>query len=152
MDVQQTEPTQTDAVTDTAFRLANAAVVPFWALMIAAPRSRVTRAVMDNRAIFVVLGVLYVALLARSMRGGDPEALRRVLRDPSPQTLGELFARPEGVTVGWIHFLAFDLFVGRWIWSDAVAEDRAPRLALGLTFMAGPAGLLTYLTGKFLRR
>lgn len=152
MDVQQTEPTQTDTVTDTAFKLANAVVLPFWALMLVSPRSRLTRAVMENRAVFVVLGVLYVTLLARSMRGGDPDALRRVLRDPSPQTLGELFARPEGVTVGWVHFLAFDLFVGRWIWSDAVAQDRAPRLALGLTFMAGPAGLLLYLAEKMFRR
>jgi hypothetical protein len=55
---------------------------------------------------------------------------------------------PAGATIAWVHFLAFDLFVGRWIYLDS--QDRrisawlmAP--VLFLTLMLGPAGFLFYL-------
>jgi hypothetical protein len=41
----------------------------------------------------------------------------------------------------WIHYLAFDLFVGRWIWRQARSEGRSSRLALVATLFTGPAGL-----------
>ena len=55
----------------------------------------------------------------------------------------------HGVLVaGWIHYLAFDLFIGAWEVRDAQA-NRVPHLlvvpCLLLTFMLGPAGLLLYL-------
>lgn len=54
---------------------------------------------------------------------------------------------------GWIHYLAFDLFVGAWI-VETGQSDQLPwwRIvpALPLTFLFGPAGLLlfTILRGK----
>ena len=53
-----------------------------------------------------------------------------------------------GVTVGWIHYLALDLFAGLWIAKDADQKEfsrlvQAPVLLL--TFVAGPAGLLLWL-------
>lgn len=59
-----------------------------------------------------------------------------------------LFASDPGLTLGWIHYLAFDLFVGIWIARDADAKDisrfvQAP--ILFATFMAGPLGLLLWL-------
>lgn len=55
-----------------------------------------------------------------------------------------IFATDAGVTIGWTHYLAFDLFVGLWIARDADAKDisrfiQAPVLLA--TFMAGPLGL-----------
>ena len=52
-----------------------------------------------------------------------------------------------GVTIGWTHYLAFDLFIGTWI---AVEADKrgynrllqAPMLVA--TFMFGPLGLLLF--------
>jgi len=65
-------------------------------------------------------------------------------------TLGQvatLFRTPGLLMAGWVHFLAFDLFVGRWIVDDALAH-RLPRLAvlpsLVLTFLFGPVGLLLH--------
>ena len=58
-----------------------------------------------------------------------------------------LFGVRELLLAGWLHYLAFDLFVGGWIATRA-AELRlsswllVPMLAL--TFMFGPAGLLAY--------
>lgn len=59
-----------------------------------------------------------------------------------------IFATDLGVTIGWTHYLAFDLFVGIWIARDADAKHisrlvQAPVLLA--TFMAGPLGLLIWL-------
>lgn len=55
-----------------------------------------------------------------------------------------IFASDAGVTIGWTHYLAFDLFVGLWIARDGDAKAisrfiQAPVLLA--TFMAGPLGL-----------
>ena len=58
-----------------------------------------------------------------------------------------LFASDALLTAGWIHYLAFDLFIGAWIArrSDEAGLNRliqAPILAA--TFMFGPLGLLLF--------
>jgi Domain of unknown function (DUF4281) len=59
-----------------------------------------------------------------------------------------LFASDSALAAGWLHYLAFDLFVGTWIARDST-ERRVHGLlvlpCLGLTLMFGPAGLLLYL-------
>jgi hypothetical protein len=59
-----------------------------------------------------------------------------------------IFATDAGVTIGWTHYLAFDLFTGLWIARDADAKKfsrmvQAP--VLFATFMVGPVGLLVWL-------
>ncbi|APE29157.1 ABA4-like family protein [Aurantiacibacter gangjinensis] len=59
-----------------------------------------------------------------------------------------LFMSDAGVTIGWIHYLAFDLFVGLWIAKDADLKDFSRLLqapVLLLTLFAGPAGLLVWM-------
>lgn len=63
-----------------------------------------------------------------------------------------IFASDAGATIGWVHYLAFDLFVGIWIARNADAlglHDVKGRIIqapiLFFTFMAGPLGLLLYL-------
>jgi hypothetical protein len=58
-----------------------------------------------------------------------------------------LFRSPGNLLAGWLHYLAFDLFVGRWIVDDALsrAGPRWPVLpCLALTFLFGPVGLLLH--------
>ena len=55
-----------------------------------------------------------------------------------------IFGSDGGVTIGWTHYLAFDLFAGLWIARDADAKGisrfiQAP--ILFATLMAGPLGL-----------
>ncbi|HEY6965302.1 MAG TPA: ABA4-like family protein [Erythrobacter sp.] len=62
-----------------------------------------------------------------------------------------LFATDGGVTIGWTHYLAFDLFTGLWIARDADAKNvsrflQAPVLVL--TFLAGPLGLGIWLIAR----
>jgi Domain of unknown function (DUF4281) len=59
----------------------------------------------------------------------------------------QLFSRDPVLLAGWIHYLAFDLFVGCWIAreADKAAISRiiqAPLLAA--TFLFGPLGLLLF--------
>lgn len=58
-----------------------------------------------------------------------------------------LLAKPELALAGWVHYLAFDLFVGGWEVRTAHAEA-IPFIfvipCLVLTFLFGPAGLLAF--------
>lgn len=55
-----------------------------------------------------------------------------------------IFGSDAGVTIGWTHYLAFDLFVGLWIARDGDAKNISRLLQapiLFATLMAGPFGL-----------
>ncbi len=66
-----------------------------------------------------------------------------------------LLSTREALLAGWVHYLAFDLFIGAWQVEDAPAA-RIPHWlllpCLVLTFLAGPVGLLLYLILKAARR
>lgn len=68
-----------------------------------------------------------------------------------------LFTASWVATAGWVHYLAFDLFIGSWISAQVIAIG-LPRLALiiilPLTFLFGPIGLLLFFVTRlaFTRR
>ena len=58
-----------------------------------------------------------------------------------------LFSAPAVLLTGWVHFLAFDLFVGAWMCRVARRERIAfyrVLLCLPVTFLFGPAGYLLF--------
>jgi len=62
-----------------------------------------------------------------------------------------LFSVDALLLAGWIHYLAFDLFIGAWIVRDSQTHDLRHWLVipcLFFTLMTGPFGLLTYLLLK----
>jgi hypothetical protein len=92
-----------------------------------------------GRVVPLLLAVVYVVLFARNgTADGGYGSLAEVQR---------LFAVPELLTAGWLHYLAFDLFVGAWI-AERSAALGLPHLALlpllALTLVFGPAGLLGF--------
>lgn len=59
-----------------------------------------------------------------------------------------LFANDSALAAGWLHYLAFDLFIGAWISRDGLRQGVPALLilpCLPLTFLFGPTGLLLYL-------
>jgi hypothetical protein len=59
-----------------------------------------------------------------------------------------LFDSPGGATIGWIHYLAFDLFVGIWAARNADSRGINRIVQVPILFfilMAGPLGLTLYL-------
>lgn len=131
-----------------AYTVINGSSAPVWLAMILAPRARVTRWLVQRAtALFVGLGVTYDALLVSGVvQSGelidfrDPDAVRAAL------------ATHDLFLAGWAHYIAFDLFVGRWIWEDALAQGRRAPVSLLLTWLAGPAGLSLYLVQRGSRR
>jgi hypothetical protein len=70
------------------------------------------------------------------------------LANPTLGSIAALLGTPEGATIGWVHFLAFDLFVGRWAYLDSRTHGFSAWLVSPILFfvlMFGPLGLLLYL-------
>jgi hypothetical protein len=136
-----------DARTGQIYRLVNATPLLWWALMILAPGWRVTEALVRTRALMVAAGLFYGTFLLKAIATesdppnyGAPEGIRALMRSNS------------GLLAGWSHYLAFDLFVGLWIYRTGLVERRSTRLPLLLTFLTGPLGLLWFLVQRGLAR
>ncbi len=98
------------------------------------------------RVVGVLLAVLYSGLLIGAVMGGGMDGDFTSLAGVTA-----LFARPEGVLVGWVHYLAFDLWVGAWAVEDADRRGLrhwAVLPCLVFIFLAGPLGLLLYLAAR----
>ena len=125
------------------FVLFNLSVLPFWFLVVFLPGWGVTRRVIASPFIVLPFLVVYLALMLPAL--GDVVPL---LLNPTLDQLAEMLGKPEGTLVAWVHFLAFDLFVGRWIFLDARDRGFSPLVTapiLLLTILLGPLGLLVYL-------
>src|SRR5262249_58093557 len=71
------------------------------------------------------------------------------------QGLASLQGSPWLLLAGWLHYLAFDLFVGAWQVRTARRDGMAHIAmvpSLILTFMVGPAGLLVFMVTRLLLR
>lgn len=132
-----------------AFSTANLLALLMWVALILLPRWPALLAA----ALFLGVGLLcaaYAIGLVGILSGLlDPVGGNGPGMDfGSIEGVRSIFESDGGVTVGWIHYLAFDLFVGIWIARDADAKGfsrlvQAPILLA--TFMAGPLGLLIWL-------
>src|SRR5216684_1154240 len=125
------------------FRLSNVLVLPVWALMILLPRWRWTTRVIRSPLVSAAPAALYGALVLPRLGEIWPAVSR-----PTLSGVAALLGSPAGASIAWVHFLAFDLFVGRWIYLDS--QERGVRAwlmapILFLTLMLGPVGFLLYL-------
>jgi hypothetical protein len=110
-------------MTDFLFDLAFYVTVPFWALMVFAPRWSVTRAVVACPAI-VLPGVVIWAVLAAPI---FPDVWALVT-NPTLELLRELVADDRTIALLWTQILTWDLFVGRWAYLESRALDLHPLL------------------------
>lgn len=132
------------------FSLANTVALLGWIALVASPPSArwsPWSRLFAGRVLPLALGAVYVAMMLLYWTGeGGFSSLAEVQK---------LFAVPGLLTGGWIHYLAFDLFVGAWI-AERGAALGLPHWqlvpALLLTFLFGPAGLLAFFLLRALRR
>jgi len=128
------------------FELSNLLVTPFWLAMILAPRWRVTERLLRGPVGILAPAFIYALLVLPRL--GE---LLPVVGRPELGAVAALLATPPGATIAWAHFLAFDLFVGRWIYLDARTRGLSAWLVsplLVLTLLLGPLGLLGYLATR----
>jgi hypothetical protein len=121
------------------FSFVNPLATVAWLILIAFPRRRWATHLVAA-VVPALLAVAYVAIVAanwgRSSGGFG-----------SLEGVALLFGNRWMLLAGWIHYLAFDLLVGRWEVLDARdhgVSHGAVIPCLLLTFMFGPAGWLLY--------
>ena len=138
---------------DDLFRIANLIALIGWLVLLASPFAPRLTQTIAGLGVTLLLCTLYVGLLI-AFRGGGGDGAGEAGFDTLDGVVA-LFSRREAILVGWVHYLAFDLFVGAW-------EVRAARRAgmpflvvlpcLALTFLLGPTGLLLFLLLRLLMR
>lgn len=131
------------------FGIANLVAMIAWALLILAPRRDIVmRSLFFGPIFLLALGyatglTLVLTGIVPTDGGADFSTIEGVR---------SIFASDAGVTIGWVHYLTFDLFVGLWIARNADAHGlstlkgrliQAP--ILFFTFAAGPFGLALYI-------
>ena len=129
---------------DLIFRLGGLLAMAGWAALLLSlllASARPVALLAARMFIPALLGIAYVLLIAQGLgaEGGGFGSIPEVRA---------LFADDSALAAGWLHYLAFDLFVGAWIVSDGTSRG-VPSLLLvpcmALTFLFGPAGLLLFL-------
>ena len=144
---------------DALFVLVNVIAFAGWAALALMPRKTMVSALVLYLGVGLLCLVYTIGFIAVFGGLADPQRPAGVpppdLTDYSIAGLRPFFMSDAGILIGWTHYLAFDLFVGRWIAKDA--DDRGfSRLAqipfLFATLMAGPIGLLSWLATRKLSR
>ena len=130
------------------FNVANLFVLPFWTLMILLPNWKVTRRIMESYLPFVLLAGAYLYLFINSITPENAQALS----NPQLADIARFFADETAAATGWIHFLAMDLFVGRWIYWEGQKTGIWTIHSLALCFFAGPLGLLSHILTSWITK
>lgn len=134
---------------DALYSLTNVWAIIGWLMLAFLPRRPfVTSFIMYGVVVLLCLGytLMFAALLSGSV---DAQAVPGAGEAGFTTLDGvmALFDSRAGATIGWTHYLAFDLFVGLWIAGDADSKGfgrvwQVP--ILFVTLMAGPVGLLIW--------
>ena len=126
------------------YKIVNLSVLPAWGLLMFAPNWRFTERCVHVAFMPLILAAVYTYFLGWGIffggraEGGGFGSLNAVMT---------LFDSPVSVIAGWVHYLAFDLFVGAWIVRDGQRHGIGTLLRLPclvFTFMFGPLGLAIY--------
>src|SRR5262245_56555565 len=130
---------------DKIFSIANMIALASWLVLLVAPRWTVTRKIILSGAIPMLLSVAYLILIVLffGKAEGGFDSLPNVMK---------LFTNEWATLAGWIHYLAFDLFVGAWEVKDAQVRGISHWFVipcLVLTFLFGPIGFLLYSILRF---
>ena len=127
---------------ETIFTICNSAAPLGWILMVFAPRWKWTRKIVLSGFYPLLLGLVYLALIVLYFGDGEGDF-------SSLAGVSQLFDNPFALTAGWIHYLAFDMFIGAWEVGDSQKHGINHFLVipcLFFTFMFGPVGLILYFT------
>ncbi|MDJ0652660.1 MAG: ABA4-like family protein [Xanthomonadales bacterium] len=134
---------------ETLFSWANGIAFIGWVFLLLIPRRQGPLFWVPQYVIPFGLGLVYSALILPQIFVADGGGFGSV------QEVRAMFQNDAVLVGGWIHYLAFDLFIGSWIARNA--DDLGiPRLIqvpiLAATFMLGPVGLVIFLAMRSLYR
>ena len=124
---------------ESLFSIAGMAATAGWLILVILPRWRYTQ-IICAVAIPLAIAVLYLGLILKFF-GRGPGGFG------SLHDVGLLVEQPGPRLAGWVHYLAFDLFIGSWEVRDSQKHGVSHWLVIPCliaTFMLGPIGLLSY--------
>lgn len=129
------------------FNFANSFVLLGWLLLLVLPHWKYTQAIVQN-GIIVLFSALYSYLILKDIGSFNPDSFSTLAK------VKALFTNDSAVAAGWLHYLAFDLFVGAYIVRKAKSLA-IPRwlysICLPFTFMFGPIGYLLFFIIKTIK-
>lgn len=126
---------------ETVFSIANSLAFFCWILLFVVYQKRWVYKLLYS----FILGVLSLTYLVFILKGIASDSQGGF---DSLANVKAMFSSDEAVLAGWIHYLAFDLFVGMWICHDSDLRKINRWILLPcllLTFLLGPIGFLLYL-------
>lgn len=129
------------------FSICNQVILLGWILLIFLPNWKYTQAVILN-GLLVVFSSLYAFMIFKDIQYFNPESFS------SLANVKALFQSDDAIAAGWIHYLAFDLFVGAYIVqkSKKIGLSRILyTITLPFTFMFGPIGYLLFVIFKTIK-
>ena len=124
------------------FNIYNTGILIFWLFLLVFPKSKLTQKMTNFPWIPLVIAFGYIYFL------GTSDSIFSV--DFSTLSgLTEMFqnSNPRGVAAGWLHYLAFDFWVGCWILRDSQKKGIKHAFIIFpmlFTFMLGPVGVIIY--------
>ncbi|WP_112272305.1 ABA4-like family protein [Lentzea terrae] len=130
-------------MTATLFDLTFLLIAPFWVLMIFAPKWSWTKKIAESYLIILPPVAIYVALMIPVL----PELIPLVTR-PELAPLAEFMSTDTGAALVWAHMIAWDLFVGRWMYLEGRRLNVHPLVmapVLVITILLAPVGLPLFL-------
>jgi ABA4-like protein len=134
----------------TLFQLAFYLAAPFWALMIVLPGWSWTNRIVGSPLIVAPIAVLYLVIAIPRLADLLP-----VVTSPSLGSLQAAMAEGGAVTLVWAHIIAFDLFVGRWMYLESRKARIHPLVmapVLIVTILFAPIGFLVFLVVRWAKR
>ena len=121
-------------------------ILPTWFMLVFAPRWRHTPSLTIISPL--ILSFLYTA----SVIGAMTKNSGLTIDFNSHEGVATMFKNPDVVYAGWIHYLAYDALVNRWIVLDSIERGASIGFhafvivpVLIFAFMCGPVGLVLYL-------
>jgi Domain of unknown function (DUF4281) len=125
---------------DALFQIANPLAMVGWAALVLSPIAPRPALLVAGTILPLILSLAYAGLVLAHWSGatGGFSTLADVQL---------LFTNAPIALAGWLHYLAFDLFVGAWATRTA-RDEGIPHLylipCLALIFLFGPAGFLAF--------
>lgn len=126
---------------DLLFSFFNSLALVGWSFLIFFPNFKITKLCIRSGYLSIFFCLSYTIICVIALTSNAPGGFQKL------DELMILFDNKSWVLTGWIHYLAFDLFIGSWILKDSIKHNIRHALiipSLIFTFILGPFGFIIY--------
>ena len=131
-----------------SFYIFNILAVIGWFFLIFLPNLKFTKIIIRSGFLSIFFCFSYMVICFIAITSKAPGGFQNL------NELMLLFKSKDWVLTGWIHYLAFDLFIGVWIFHDSLKNNIKHATiipSLLFTLFLGPFGLLSYYIFKAIK-